>query len=382
MSRQRTQHAVCPVILGTLLVAVAVLPWPVRAETPRPRVVKNPYATVNWDRIIPFIANLHSHTVYSDGRAEPEQLIRNYAEAGYHILAITDHDNYHTTRAGERETTPTHETTWPWTKWIDEEPSKVWDRDGVETSAFFPSLGRQGMLAIRGNELTSDPHIVSLFNDCGFTERIRVPDAEHDRQRMACVEKKGGLAYWAHPAHYLPGGSWADRGFSWDDGLEYFGSLIAAFDSTLGIEFQLGRQRELEEELFDRLLAVYYRDHDLFIKGSDDTHGIAVPGNATLTIVLAEELTEPSVRQALEHGHTLVGSRVEVFPKLNKITVDAEAKTISVDVENHDGITWIVNGQARQEDDSINYSQMQDKVLRFEIKVGDAVFYSQAFYVD
>ena len=352
------------------------------AETARPRVVKNPYANVNWDRVNQFQANLHSHTVYSDGRAEPEQLIRNYAEAGYQILAITDHDNYHTTRQGERETTPTHETTWPWTKWIEEEPSQVWERDGMETSALFSSLGEQGMLAVRGNELTSDPHIVSLFNDCGFTDRIRVPDAEHDRERMASVENKGGLAYWAHPAHYLPGGHWADRGFSWDDGLEHFGSLIIEYGSTLGIEMQLGGQRELEEELFDRLLAAHYRDHNIFIKGSDDTHSTSVSENATLTIVLAEELSEPSVRHALENGHKFVGSRADVLPDFKRITVDEEAKVISVDVENHDGITWIKNGQTHHEGESVDYSEMQDAMLRFEVKVSDAVFYSQAFYVN
>lgn len=263
MSQQDSWKAVIWMILGALLVAAAVLPWPAHAESGAPRVVKDPCGNVNWDRVTPFIANLHSHTVYGDGRAEPEQLIHNYAEAGYHILAITDHDNYHTTRQGERETAPTHETTWPWTRWIEEKPSRVWKRDGIETSAFFPGLGQRGMLAIRGNELTSDPHIVSLFNPCGFIERSRVPNADHDRERFACVEKAGGLAYWAHPAHYVPGGNWADRGFTWEEGIEYYGSLLAEYDSVPGIELQLGGQRDLEEELFDRLLAAYYRDHDL-----------------------------------------------------------------------------------------------------------------------
>ncbi len=382
MFQQRGLQAVISRILGASLVAAGMSLWPAHAEATEPHVVKNPYQGVNWERVTPFIANLHSHTVYSDGRAEPEQLIRNYAEAGYHILAITDHDNYHTTRSGERETAPAHETTWPWTKWIEAQPSKTWERDGVETSAFFPDLGNQGMLAVRGNELTSDPHIVSLFNPCGFTDRIRVPNADHDRERFACVEKMGGLAYWAHPAHYVPGGHWADRGFSWDEGIEHFGSLIAEYGSVLGIELQLGGQRELEEQLFDRLLAAYYRDHNIWIKGSDDTHGTAVPQNATLTIILAEELTEPSVRHALENGHALVGSRVDVFPVLRKITVDEEAKTISLDIDHHDAVTWNKNGEVLGERESVDYSKMRDAILRFEIQVGDAVFYSQAFYID
>ena len=37
-------------------------------------------------------ANLHSHSNLSDGRLTPEELIRAYREAGYSILAITDHE--------------------------------------------------------------------------------------------------------------------------------------------------------------------------------------------------------------------------------------------------------------------------------------------------
>ncbi len=362
---------------------IAILAWPSSAigESGQPSVVKNPYADVNWDRVKNFKANLHSHTVYSDGRAEPEELVRIYAEAGYHILAITDHDNYHTTRAGERETQPTHETTWPWTDWIDEQPSQIWKRNGVETSAFYPGLGQDGMLAIRGNELTSDPHIVSLFNECGFTERHRVPNRDHDRERFGCVQEKQGLAFWAHPGHYVPGGSWEDRGFPWDEAIEYFGGLIAEFDCLVGIEMQMRGRIELEEELFDRLLAAYYREHNVFIKGSDDTHGTSVSPNATITIVLADELTEPSVRHALENGHMFVGSRTEVLPVFQRVTVDDEAKTISVQIDNHDGITWIQDGEPVHTGDSIDFSEMKDVLLRFRVQVGEVVFLSQAFHI-
>jgi hypothetical protein len=382
MLQRANRLVLVSVFLAFSLVASLVGLSSSRADTSQPRVVKNPYAGVNWDRVQHFKANLHAHTVYSDGRAEPCELIRNYATAGYQILAITDHDNVHTTRDGERETAPTHETTWPWTKWIDEQPSQVWKRDGVETSAFYPGLGERGMLAIRGNELTCDPHIVSLFNECGFTERHRVPHVERDRERLDCVQNKRGLAYWAHPAHYVPGGSWADRGFPWDEGIKHFGSLIAEYDRLLGIELQWGRQAELEEELLDKLLAAYYRDHDLFIMGSDDTHGTSVSGRATITIVLAEELTGPSVRRAFENGHTFVGSRAETLPVFRRITVDEDAKTIRLEIQNHDGITWIRDGKPHHEGPSIDYSGMKDAMLRFRVKVGEVVFLSQAFYIN
>ena len=36
--------------------------------------------------------NLHSHTYWSDGRAFPDQAIREYRDAGYDFCAVTDHN--------------------------------------------------------------------------------------------------------------------------------------------------------------------------------------------------------------------------------------------------------------------------------------------------
>lgn len=41
-----------------------------------------------------FRGNLHSHTVLSDGTWTPEQMVEEYKKAGYHFLAISDHDFY------------------------------------------------------------------------------------------------------------------------------------------------------------------------------------------------------------------------------------------------------------------------------------------------
>jgi hypothetical protein len=174
-----------------------------------PEVVKNPYAEVNWERVNPYLANFHSHSVLSDGRAEPDELIYMYAEAGYQILSISDHDNGYNHREGERDvmklythrdgqsSSPSAETSWPWTQWIDEEPTRIWAYGGIESSAFYPDLGEQGMLAIRGAELSAHPHTSSLFNRCGWPHRDTTDD-----ERLACVDEHDGLAFFC-PSHAL-----------------------------------------------------------------------------------------------------------------------------------------------------------------------------------
>lgn len=357
------------------MTALCLIPAFLTASTGR--LVKNPYADVDWDRVNAYRANFHCHTIYSDGRAEPDVLIRNYEQAGYHILAITDHDNYHTTREGEREVPASPETTWPWTRWIDEVPSRIWEHEEKQTSAFYPDLGKEGMLAIRGNELTTDPHIVSLFNDTGYAER----GTQTDDERLSQVDERGGLSYYAHPSDYMEGGRWQGRHFepSMEGAVAYYGSYILRYSSCLGIEFKRGQ----DIKLFDALLRAYYSDHDIFLFGSDDNHNVTPPNSrhGRLTLVLAPELTEEAVRHAMERGHTLVGLQGETYPELKGVVVDEEAGTLTLKVDNHEGILWIKNGELVHEGESIIFTGMSDAILRFEIKMGRRTFYSQAFYI-
>ena len=39
-------------------------------------------------------ASLHTHSTTSDGRMAPSQVIQVYADAGYDVLAFTDHKNF------------------------------------------------------------------------------------------------------------------------------------------------------------------------------------------------------------------------------------------------------------------------------------------------
>jgi predicted metal-dependent phosphoesterase TrpH len=52
-------------------------------------MLQNPFICPgNWYR-----ANLHAHTTKSDGNLSPEKCVEFYRNAGYQVLAITDHDH-------------------------------------------------------------------------------------------------------------------------------------------------------------------------------------------------------------------------------------------------------------------------------------------------
>lgn len=48
--------------------------------------------------------NLHSHSVFSDGKLTPEEMKAAYKGHGYDFLAVTDHDVYTDTRHLSDET--------------------------------------------------------------------------------------------------------------------------------------------------------------------------------------------------------------------------------------------------------------------------------------
>ena len=75
MSSSPRLRLVCA--LGSMLLALALAPAPVRAVDSAPR----------W-----FKGNLHTHSLWSDGDDYPEMITDGYKRAGYHFLAMSDHN--------------------------------------------------------------------------------------------------------------------------------------------------------------------------------------------------------------------------------------------------------------------------------------------------
>jgi len=60
--------------------------------------LRNPFTTTGkW-----YKANLHTHTTTSDGRAGPAETAELYRQAGYHVLALTDHNKTNDVRGLSR----------------------------------------------------------------------------------------------------------------------------------------------------------------------------------------------------------------------------------------------------------------------------------------
>ena len=308
----------------------------------------NPYESVDWSTYSHYRADLHVHTIQSDGCHHLYQVVRVFREAGFSILSITDHDAVSPNQCVLGEPSPypdprpanfPADTTWPWNAYGAPAPAEL------------------GMLGIEGAELTCTYHINSFFNDYGFA-----PCSSDDRPTpddwLVEVARRDGLAVLNHP-----GGS------AKADGLEWVTALYGnpANDRLVGMELAGGATTDVNAALWDQLLGMFMPDRPIWGFGTSDMHLLSQTRFA-FTVFLLDELTEAGVKDAMRTGrfYAVTGPKVMdfsrnrspdvapraeydgMYPELRSIVVDREAAKISIDAAGYDEIVWTAKPSATE----------------------------------
>lgn len=130
--------------------------------------------------------NFHMHTICSDGRLHPEQLIEQAVQIGLQGLAITDHHSVE----GFRQA-------WRWlVHWQQQQPAtaipQLWT--GAEISANL--LETEVHILAYGFELDHEALVPYLQGETA------TGDAYEAQQVIAAIHAARGLAILAHPARY------------------------------------------------------------------------------------------------------------------------------------------------------------------------------------
>ncbi len=192
-------------------------------------------------------SELHCHTHYSDGTADPSECVRVAAQCGLSVLAITDHN---TAEGG---------------------------------LPFWETPVEQGVLVIPGEEVSTDRgHLLAYF----VRETIQPGPFE---QVLAEVRRQGGLAFMAHPYHIPLGNRWRRRSI--------FHLLPEQLTMLDGIEVENGHNRSQANAMAKSLAS---RDHLRAIAGSDAHYPVEI-GNAR-TVLALEDLSLLAARNALCSG--------------------------------------------------------------------------------
>jgi hypothetical protein len=302
--------------------------------------ILNPYQNVDWTTVEHHKAGLHDHTLQSDGYQMVDEVVRTYQDAGFSILALTDHDMHppnaqvrwgnvepedsthiHLT---DRENYPAI-TTWPWTDFEAHSPEEL------------------GMVGIEGAELTYKHHMNSFFTD------YNAPSGDvSEHEQIRAVEETGGLVFLNHPG--LDADWWTRKPLEWY--IEHFEQHSP--DVLIGIEVtnQPPERETYDEGLWDQLLAHFMPDRPIWGFGTQDMHNLENV-HQSQTFFLLDELNKEAVRAAMEKGQfyfTKSTRRVDLtrgrndldrFPSIEQIEVNESEGTITVHASDYDEIKWI-----------------------------------------
>ncbi|GAB4143922.1 MAG: PHP domain-containing protein [Cyanobacteria bacterium J069] len=206
----------------------------------------------------PRFYNFHMHTVCSDGKLQPEQLMEQAIAIGLAGLAITDH---HATQAYHRAQ-----------RWLADYHHRLVESDAAPGGSANPLPCLWAGMEVTAELLTDEVHILCYAFDTAHPD-VQVyqqsqsvqGEARRAERVVAAVHAAGGLVVLAHPSRYkrspydlIPAA--ADLGF---DGIETY----YAYNNPSPWQ-PSPRQTEDAKQLGDRL--------GLLHTCGTDTHGLTL----------------------------------------------------------------------------------------------------------
>jgi hypothetical protein len=223
-------------------------------------------------------ADLHTHSVYSDGWVTPQFRVKEAWLDGLDILAITEHIEY---RPFENEMKD----------YLDVKVKKDPDLDtAVELAQ--KEAENWDIFIIPGTEITRHGTTVGHFNAL-FTKNNNKIYHDDPVQAIRNAKKQGALVMHNHPG-------WIRTS------IDYTETEKIAYDEGLIDGVEVMNFYEFYPGIIDRV-----RERNLFIAANTDVHAsTAEDFNSDgfmrpITLIFAEERTEKGIREALESCRTL-----------------------------------------------------------------------------
>lgn len=316
--------------------------------------IENPYEQVDWDSYNQYKANFHTHTTLSDGRLNPHTVVDRYAELGYSILAITDHNLV----------------TYPWTSFNQLNPSQkslerfAEDINSTPESFLFENRDpeRLKMIDIKANELSRHHHLGSFFNGHnGPAYEVKIDYKITEEETLQAIADSNGIAMLYHPGRY-------------DKSVDWYVDLYAKFPHLIGMEvFNQGDRYPNDRQLWDSILTVTMPSRNVWGYSNDDMHKSEHIGR-NWNVLILPELSLSSVRFAMEKGHSYFvyspnSYTNETIPQIRSITVNHSKAYIKIVSNNTERILWIANGEVVSEGNIfyLNFGKFNSSYVRAEI---------------
>ena len=392
---KHTAKAAAALALAALLAAFCITPLISALEEPLEYTITSPYDDIDWDTVGLYKANLHTHTVFSDGTEVLSDVVEEYYRQGYDILAISDHGVVGAPWDQAAKTVfPLNVQSWF------KERTVLTSGRLAEITAGTDRDGR-GMIrvpqAIEMNAATLyKNHVNGYFAGWGqgwwgFENDYRTP--------VAMTECNGGLSIIDHPGDWLKS---RDNPAAAHDpaNVQFFADILRDHPSCLGMEAYNGgdgvtqRDRELWDELLRRLAP---EGRNVFGFANDDAHYLRDIGR-TAEFFYMPANTVDNLRTAMENGTFLASSRIDrallgsfegdrekEFPLVTRMNIDEDAGTIALTVTDTDKVEWIADGVVIAEGASLNLRDYPDEIgsyVRAQLTGPGGITTTQAFLIE
>ena len=236
-----------------------------------------------------YLADLHTHSAYSDGSVLPKFRIAEAWQDGLDIIAITEHIEYRPAEKAFYEYLKKYTAV----KYNKEKGINI---PMVDLNTAVNVAATEGenydILVIPGSEITRNGTTVGHFNALFTTDNNLIYD-EDPVQAIRNAKAQGALVMHNHPG-------WRKTSLDFTDTekIAYEEGLIDGVEVMNGSEFYPG--------IIDRV-----QERGLFIAANSDIHGAtAVEYRLTgsdrpMTLILARDKSMESIREALESNRTI-----------------------------------------------------------------------------
>ncbi len=289
------------------------------------KAILNPYKDIDWSTINQYKSNFHTHTTQSyDANLRVDETVDKYHQAGYQILALTEHDA----------------NPYPWQHFNLFNPVAE-SRNPFELD----------MLAIPGNELSKS--YTNSWNEVGGSEFNHHNDFFTGRQGQefatlresyAYTEKLGGMQLINHPGQYWNLANKYNPGDK--NSPEWHAENFMTYSSLIGLEvYNQGNRRPNDRILWDQILDItMVKNCNVWGYSCDDSHNTEQLFR-NYNFMLMPELTIDALKDAMRNGthyfsYEYSGSGLAKAPRINNISVDESLKTITIDTDASE-IYWI-----------------------------------------
>lgn len=253
-----------------------------------------------------YLADLHTHSVYSDGSVLPKFRIAEAWQDGLDIIAITEHIEYRPAEKAFYEYLKKYTA-------VEYNKEKGINIPMVDLNTAVNVSATEGenydILVIPGSEITRNGTTVGHFNALFTTDNNLIYD-EDPVQAIRNAKAQGALVMHNHP-----GWRKTSLDFTETEKIAYEEGLIDGVEVMNSSEFYPG--------IIDRV-----QERGLFIAANSDIHGAtAVDYRLTgsdrpMTLILARDKSMESIREALESNRTIALGYGELCGEEGLLAVD------------------------------------------------------------